>query len=344
MHGRSKSNFGATASGIGRAAIAAMHVSYVLPLRCPAPVARELDNYLRWLSRHVELIVVDGSPASIFVAHAERWSTIPMSHLDVDPDLRGCANGKVAGVLTGVRRASYDLLIVADDDVRYGAESLAAVASALEDADIVRPQNYFDPLPWHAWVDTGRSLLNRVSGGDWPGTLGVRRSTLIAARGYDGDVLFENLELVRTIVAAGGRERSAPAIYVRRLPPSTRHFWSQRVRQAYDEFARPHRLLMWLLLVPAIAAALVAGIPSALAVAVLAVIAAAEAGRRRAGGARVFPAVASFAAPLWVCERAICAWLALGAFVLWGGIPYRGQIIARAATPMRVLQQRFRKA
>ncbi|MBW8295859.1 hypothetical protein [Sphingopyxis sp.] len=35
---------------------------------------------------------------------------------------------------------------------------------------------------------------------------GVRRSVLLDADGYSGEVLLENLELVRTIEAAGGRQ------------------------------------------------------------------------------------------------------------------------------------------
>ena len=38
--------------------------------------------------------------------------------------------------------------------------------------DLVRPQNYFEPLPWHARWDTARTLLNRGLGRDYPGTLG----------------------------------------------------------------------------------------------------------------------------------------------------------------------------
>jgi hypothetical protein len=44
---------------------------------------------------------------------------------------------------------------------------------------------------------------------------------------------------------------------------------------------------------------------------------------------------------LKVIERAICAWLALGAHLLLGGIRYRGRIVARAATPMDELQARL---
>jgi hypothetical protein len=63
----------------------------------------------------------------------------------------------------------------------------------------------------------------------------------------------------------------------------------------------------------------------------------AELGRRRAGGRRVFPFVASLLAPVWVLERAVCAWLAVGARLALGGVPYRGRIMRYAATPMNAL-------
>jgi hypothetical protein len=248
--------------------------------------------------------------------------------------------GKVGGVLTGVWLASHERLIVADDDVRYDDASLAQVLDALARADVVRPQNYFDPLPWHARWDTGRTLLNRISGGDWPGTLGVRRSTLTATGGYDGTAMFENLELVRTVLAAGGREIVLLDALIPRRPSTARHFWSQRVRQAYDELARPIRLVSQLAIIPVtVALSFVAGWPAVAGCAVI-VVALAEAGRRRAGGTRVFPASASLMAPAWVAERAICSWLAIGARVLLGGVPYRGRRLRHAATPMRVLRAR----
>jgi hypothetical protein len=54
----------------------------------------------------------------------------------------------------------------------------------------------------------------------------------------------------------------------------------------------------------------------------------------------VFPISASFLAPAWVAERAVCSWLALGARLVCGGVPYHGTIIARPATPMRELRRR----
>jgi hypothetical protein len=309
-------------------------------MRHSSPADEEFVEYARWLASRVELIVVDGSEPLVFADHARRLG-VRVAHTAPDLDLRDYVNGKVAGVITGIRRAGHEHVVIADDDVRYDEAALARVVDALDQADVVRPQNYFAPLPWHACLDSARALLNRISGGDWPGTLAVRRSRLLATNGYDGNVMFENLELVRTVKAVGGVESVPLDLYVRRLPPTTEHFWSQRVRQAYDEFARPRRLAIWLGVLPAVAFAAIAGGWMGTAAIVAGSMTAAEAGRRRAGGCQVFPARASLCAPLWILERGICAWLAVGAHLLLGGIPYRGRIVSRAATPMRQLQARL---
>jgi hypothetical protein len=318
-------------------------ISYILPIRSERPAPVELSDYLRWLSTRAETIVVDGSPAAVFSAHGLAWAdAIEAGTRHVRPAAELASEmGKVGGVLTGLRLASHARVIIADDDVRYDDRTLAATARALDRADVVRPQNYFVPLPWHAWWDTGRMLLNRVSGGDWPGTLGVRRSFLAATGGYDGRAMFENLELVRTVVAAGGRQAVLSRVFVCRRPSTTRHFWSQRVRQAYDEIARPGRLVWQLAVLPTTLALAATGHWRGLSAAVLGVILAAEAGRRRGGARRVFPASAALAAPLWLGERAICAWLAVGARLAIGGVPYRGRVLRHAATPMRTLRARY---
>ena len=319
-------------------------MTYILPLKARSPVSDELLSYLGGLATlhpDSQILVVDGSEPALFVDFEARRSP-SVQHVGVDTDLMSLANGKVRGVLTAVRRAVHPLLVIADDDVRYDQASLAAVVGALEHAEIVRPQNFFNPLPWHAWLDTARMLINRVTGGDWPGTLGVRRSALAATGGYDGDVLFENLELVRTVTAAGGRELRLSDVFVRRLPPKAGHFWSQRVRQAYDEFARPIRLATALVVMPCLALSVVSlgWLPIGIATAVSVVVA--EAGRRIGGGTRVFPAFTSFAAPVWVLERGVTAWAAVAMRLTIGGVPYAGGILRRAATPTRILVRRHR--
>jgi hypothetical protein len=314
-------------------------VEYVLPLRWADDTGlAELTGYLRGLRRLVDVTVVDGSAPDVFARHADAWRGL-VRHVAPDPALRG-VNGKVLGVLTGVALARHEHVVVADDDVRYDEAGLRAAHRLLDDVDLVRPQNHFDPLPWHAWWDTGRTLLNRALGADWPGTLAVRRSTFVAMGGYDPDVLFENLELVRTVRAYGGTDAAPRGLYVRRLPPSSAHFLGQRVRQAYDDLAQPARLAVSLAVLPAVAAALAARRPGPLLGAAAAVVALAEVGRRRAGGAAVFPRTTPLAAPLWLVERGVCSWLAVGNRVLRGGVRYAGTRVARAAHSPRALRAR----
>jgi glycosyltransferase involved in cell wall biosynthesis len=251
-------------------------------------------------------------------------------------------NGKAAGVMTGVRAARHDCVIVADDDVRYRRAELIRMLALLQKQEVVRPQNFFRPLPWHARWDTARSLLNRLGNGDWPGSLGVRRSVLLDAGGYSGEVLFENLELVRTIRAAGGREAVPLDLFVVRRPPGTAHFFSQRVRQAYDEWARPVHFAAQLALLPAAMLAYRRS-PAWLFAAAAGAVAAAEIGRRKAKGRTVFPSTSALWAPAWLAERAVTSWMALGTRLLFGGVRYRSTRLRNAATPPRILEEKVRK-
>jgi len=312
-----------------------LEVSYLVPIRWHDGEQRdELAAYLAAIAPHcAEVIVVDGSDPEVFAANAAAWGDL-VTHVPPDEDERWLM-GKVAGVRTGVLLASSERLVIADDDVRYDPEALRRAARLLDEHDLVRPQNHFTRLPWHARWDTARTLLNRSLGRDYPGTLAVRRSRMLAMGLYDGDVLFENLELIRTVRAHGGSTVAPLDLYVGRLPPSAGHFWGQRTRQAYDDFAIPLRMALWLALLPLLAldrrfGKAAAGLAISLA----------ELGRRRGGGAAVFPATSSLLAPLWVLERAVCSWLAVLQRLRFGGVRYGNSVIPLAAHSERRLRRR----
>ena len=313
-------------------------LTYVLPIRSATRADVELTDYLRQVARTYPVIVVDGSDADVFGGNRRAWGEF-VHHIAPDPAIR-CANGKVRGVNTALAIVDTPLLVIADDDVRYAPDQLDRLVDELDHADLVAPQNYFDPAPWHARWDAGRSLINRVTGGDFPGTLALRRA-FVPDTGYDGDVLFENLELMRTVSARGGRVRRLPDLYVRRLPPTTPHFAGQRVRQAYDEWARPARLAIWLCVLPVWAVTLRRP-RTAIAIPMLAATLA-ELGRRRAGARRYFHATCSVLAPAWVLERAVTVWFA-AVLRLRGGVTYAGRRVSRAANSTRALRLRHEVA
>ena len=324
-----------------------LDLSYVVPIRWRDGGQRdELAAYLREIApRCAETIVVDGSEPEVFAANGAAFG----EHVTHVPPAAGESwlMGKVSGVRTGIQLASRERIVVADDDVRYDLPTLRRTVDLLDQHDLVRPQNYFERLPWHARWDTARTLLNRCFGRDYPGTLAVRRSRMLAMGLYDGDVLFENLELIRTVKAHGGTTISPLDLYVARIPPSSAHFWGQRTRQAYDDFALPARMALWLAVVPLLLlgafGARVGRAASVLAPAALA-IAAAERGRRRAGGAAVFPVSSSLLAPVWILERGVCAWLAVLQRLRFGGVRYGDSVIPVAAHSERQLRRRFRAA
>ena len=307
-------------------------ISYVVPVRCDddcrghGGLRRSLEH-LR--DAGVDVVVVDGSSGVAVTTHREVF--LGLRRLSIA--IRRGTNGKVIAVHTGVAAAIHERVIIADEDVRFEHGLLQRLADLLEEADLVVPQNYFsDPQRWHTYWDTARTLLNRSFGHDYPGTLAVRRSMFVDMGGYDEAALFENLELIRTVRAAGGCVLWAPDVFIPRIPPSSSAFLSQRVRQAYDDLAQPVRLMVELSWLPLMIwgishhrRALVAGLVTTVALA--------EWGRRRDGGGQVFPVTASLAAPLWMGERACCVWVAVWLRVVRGGVRYRGSRLRKAASP-----------
>jgi hypothetical protein len=309
-----------------------MEITYVLPLKSREPIEPETARYMSWLGRRLDqVIVVDGSDPGIYETTKECLRGTGVQH--VRP-LEGFAftNGKVGGVHTGLALARNEHVIVADDDIRYETESLTQVDRRLAQADLVWPQCYFEPRPWHARWDTARSLMNRAVHHDYPGTVGVRSTAFVEVGGYEGDVLFENLQLLRAFRRAGRTVDIASDLYVRRKPPGVSVFLSQRVRQAYDSLASPARFAAELAILPLTVGGcltkrwgpLIAGATSA--------VVAAEVGRRRFGGRSVYRATDPLWTPMWLIERGLCSWIALGNRVLRGGIRYSDAKIRDAAT------------
>jgi hypothetical protein len=311
--------------------------TYLLPIRratFSSSEAAELSHYFRFLTAAgCEVVVVDGSSAPVFSQNRDAWGGF-CRHERVDRrfDYR---NDKVNGIHTGLERARCEKIILADDDIRYDADSLNQVVKMLDRFEVVRPQNFLAPLPWWAKMEAARMLINRATlhTGDYPGTCAFRRATFLAAGAYDGDVLFDNEEIMRHFAESGAVIAYALDLFVRKRPPLLRKWIEQRPRQAYEDFGLRWKTAVFFALAPLSLGAArrfgAKGIAGYFALVALLASALALRGWRRGQARKHFPRHIIFFAPLWVCERSTSTYWALYWLLAHGGYPFGGQLLSR---------------
>lgn len=311
--------------------------TYLLPIRRTTFVAAEaiqFAEYFRDLAEAAcEVLVVDGSPSQVFAEHHDVWRSL-CRHEHVDRSF-GFLNDKVNGIHTGVSLAVTEKIILADDDICYAAAEIDRVCELLEEFEVVRPQNFLLPLPWWGRMEAARMLINRATlrTADYPGTCAFRRETMLRVGPYDGDVLFDNEEMIRHFAREGATVNYAINLFVRKRPPTFRKWIEQRPRQAYEDFALRAKTALFFA-IPFLAAAFVAflgwkGIAIWFALMIGGSIALAVAGRLRGRARKYFSWSTCLFAPLWVLERTASTYWALYWHFTRGGYPFGDKILSK---------------
>ncbi|MDQ6861921.1 MAG: hypothetical protein M3032_12290, partial [Verrucomicrobiota bacterium] len=311
--------------------------TYLLPIRRATFVpdeAQQLADYFALLAKAgCELIVVDGSPAEVFAEHDRLWSSV-CRHAEVDPRF-GYLNDKVNGIHTGVELASNEKIILADDDIRYTSADIERMIALLDEHEMVRPQNFLSPLPWWARMESARMLINRATLriGDYPGTCAFRRATMLRVGHYDGDVLFDNEEIIRHFARVGAKIDYALDFFVRKRPPTLRKWKEQRPRQAYEDFGLRAKTAFFLALpIMLLLSAIFGGAAGFIIVVVIVSIfsiALACAGGARGLASEYIPPSICFYAPLWIFERAFSTYRAVYWHLRFGGYPFGDKLLTK---------------
>jgi Glycosyl transferase family 21 len=311
--------------------------TYLLPIRRAAFCKEEalaLARYFRTLrDAGCEMLVVDGSAEAIFSRHAQHWANV-CRHERVDRRF-GYLNDKANGIHTGIELATNEKIILADDDVRYDSAAMREILQRLERSEVVRPQNFLAPLPWWAAMEASRMLINRATlrAADYPGTCAFRRSTMLRAGHYDGDVLFDNEEIIRHFAAEGVRIDYGNDLFVCKKAPGLRKWIEQRARQAYEDFPLRTKTFLFASIWPmAILLGALAGwhVRGFFLGAIIAgSVTLSALGRRRGQARKFFPGFVCLFAPLWVFERALSTYWAMGWYWLRGGYPFGDRMLSR---------------
>lgn len=312
--------------------------SFIVPIRrviFDQIEAEVFTGYFEMLrSAGCEVLVIDGSPAAVFEDHQERWSAFVSKHVAPDPQYK-YLNGKVNGVHTGVDLASCERIIVADDDIRFTAANIERMVALLEDYEMVRPQNYIQPLPWWARLETARILINRgvLRAGDYPGTCGFRRSTMRRVGPYDGDVLFDNEEIVRHFALQGANINYARDFFILKRPPTFKKWLEQRPRQAYEDFVMRAKTIAFLAVLPLVFGfgLLISSTAAWLLIAAISLLAMllSGLGLARDRAYKYFPLSSPLFSPLWIFERSVSVYWAVYWRVRYGGYPFGARLLSK---------------
>ena len=311
--------------------------TYLLPIRrrtFTAFEAEELREYMSILQvSGCDVLVIDGSPGDVFSEHDRIWSDI-CRHERVDPRFK-FLNDKVNGIHTGVNLATTEKIILGDDDIRYTPTDVEGVCHLLDQFEVVRPQNYLLPLPWWARIEAARMLINRATLriADYPGTCAFRKSTILNAGEYDGDVLFDNEEIIRHFARCGSRICYANNFFIQKRPPKFRKWLEQRPRQAYEDFGLRFKTVLFASLLPlAVAIIFIGGVKSrlifALSIAATSILLAFT-GRIRGRARKFFPLSVCLFAPVWILERTLSTYCAFSWFLIRGGYPFGDRILKK---------------
>ena len=311
--------------------------SFILPIRRTKVDPHEvktLADYFKLLRlAGCEVLIVDGSPKQIFEEHSKSWQGFSR-HIAPDPKYT-YLNGKVNGVHTGVDLASCERIILADDDIRYSAADVKRMCELLDTFEMVRPQNFITPLPWWARLETARILINRgvLRAGDYPGTCGFRRSTMHRVGPYDGDVLFDNEEIVRHFAVNGADVKYALDFFILKLPPTFTKWLEQRPRQAYEDFVMRAKTAAFLCILPvSLGLGFLVNVRAAillLAVLSLFSVLIGSRGMLRNAAYQFFPVSSPLFAPLWIFERSLSVYWALYWWARYGGYPFGPKLLSK---------------
>lgn len=311
--------------------------SYLLPFRRASFQEREvakLAAYFEMLQQAgCEVLLIDGSPAEVFVRNDNLLRDLCL-HRPVDRSF-GYLNDKVNGIHTGLALTNCDKVVLADDDIRYTSQTLNEALRLLDEFDVVRPQNFLRPLPWWGCTEAARMLINRATlrAADYPGTCAFRKAVMLSVGHYDGDVLFDNEEIIRHFAHHGCTIAYANDLFVEKRAPPFRKWIEQRPRQAYEDFGLRAKTALFLIQVPLLLRAGIRyggeGVVTYLGSAALLSFLLALRGRSRGRAAEFFPLRCCLFAPLWILERTVSTYCALYWHFTRGGYPFGDQLLTK---------------
>ena len=160
-----------------------------------------------------------------------------------------------------------------------------------------------------------------------------RSQTFLNAGEYDGDVLFDNEELIRHFARRGARIAYENDFSVLKRTATFRKWLEQRPRQAYEDFGLRGKTILFASILPTLVSVIAIGgfVPFCLFFLLLSIVSTTIAviGRKRGNAAEYFDFHVPAYATWWVIERAISTWVAFYWRLRYGGYPFGKRLLKK---------------
>jgi hypothetical protein len=241
-------------------------------------------------------------------------------------------------IKSGLKVATGEVIILADDDVELSIESIREIADKIEPNTIMRPMVALNPATLMNYIDQSSIFVVNTTCRDrqfW-GILGFHSSMKLHALEAPEDTLFDELSLFRALSPSFVQSEYRTYVVIPcRLDRTVEKFLEQRVRYAYENLAYPLRTVAFATIIPILwasaygfsfgVAAMFAGVGVAVSIAI------ALLGWLEYGEPAGLPMTPCFVAPIWVLCQAIFVWPAIFMVSFRRGVLFSGAKLYRAA-------------
>lgn len=289
--------------------------SYIVHLdrTCGPAELTSLAGYLSSLSvAGCEVVILDSNSNPVFEDNARvlRWVG---RHTGVRAIYRS-AFGVVDIVRAAADLASCEKVIVADAGARWNADSIGEACELLDVHEAMVPEEYLGAERWWSSLDAARLLLRRGLNFEPAGatTFAFRRTVVRALRTFPPAVDDDHL---RRLILGGVEVFPASGTFVQLQSTELEHWVGSRPRVASGSFNEPVQAAFFFAVVPTLLLVAFAAGPR-VAAALLGIMAFGTITlslRGRAGAAAYFPMRTVLLAPVWLLERSVSVYWALGA-------------------------------
>jgi len=149
---------------------------------------------------------------------------------------------------------------------------------------------------------------------------------------YDGDVLFDNEEIVRHFALQGANIKYARDFFILKRPPSFTKWLEQRPRQAYEDFVMRAKTVAFLSVLPLVLAlgfvSVGAAMSFVIAISLVALLLCYR-GLLSDRAYKFFPLSSPLYSLLWVFERSLSVYWALYWRARYGGYPFGQRLLSK---------------